>query len=128
MSGRRRRSLRCCDRHYLAVCEIQHEKEKPVKFVNFISYVSDVQKIEAVRPLRRQYAQALRDEGKIVMAGPFHDGAGALIVYEAESQRDAEALAINDPFYKGGVWTKYEIHSWEILGVNHALLPAPPSS
>jgi hypothetical protein len=38
-----------------------------------------------------------------VIAGPFRDGAGALIVYEAESQRDAEALAANDPYCKSGV-------------------------
>ena len=94
-----------------------------MKFVNFISYVSDTQKVEAVRPLHRQYAQALDEAGKIVMAGPFRDGAGALIVYEAASQADAETLAANDPFCKGGIWTSYQIHPWEILGVNHTLLP-----
>jgi uncharacterized protein YciI len=94
-----------------------------MKFVNLISYVADTRKIEAVRPLHRAYAEGLRDRGKIVVAGPFRDGAGALIVYEAETQQDAEALATNDPFFKEGVWTRYEIHPWDILGVNHALLP-----
>jgi uncharacterized protein len=94
-----------------------------VKFVNFISYVSDAEKIEAVRPLHRAYAKELSDQGKIVMAGPFRDGAGALMVYEADTLRDAEALATNDPFFKEGVWSRYEIHPWEILGVNRALLP-----
>jgi uncharacterized protein len=94
-----------------------------MKFVNFISYVPDARKIEAVRPLHRAYAEGLRNQGKIVVAGPFRDGAGALIVYEAETQQDAEALATNDPFFKEGVWTRYEIHPWDILGVNHALLP-----
>jgi uncharacterized protein YciI len=94
-----------------------------MKFVNVISYVSDKAKIEAVRPLHRAYAEGLRNQGKIVVAGPFQDGAGALIVYEAETQEDAEALATNDPFFTGGVWTRYEIHPWEVLGVNHALLP-----
>jgi uncharacterized protein len=98
-----------------------------VKFVNFIYYVSDTQKVETIRPLHRAYAQGLRDQGKLVIAGPFRDGAGALMVYEAESQQDAEALAANDPFFKGGIWTKYEIHPWEIVGVNHALMPEPSS-
>jgi uncharacterized protein YciI len=51
------------------------------------------------------------------------DGAGALIVYEADSLDDAKALATNDPFAQSGIWTKYEIHPWEIAGANHALLP-----
>ena len=103
-------------------CE-QRERGQPMKFVNFISYVPNNAKIEAVRPLHRAYAEGLRNQGKIVMAGPFRDGAGALIVYEAETQQEAEALAANDPFCMEGVWTRHEIHPWDILGVNHALLP-----
>jgi uncharacterized protein len=103
-------------------CE-QRERGQPMKFVNFISYVPNIGKIEAVRPLHRAYAEGLRNQGKIVVAGPFRDGAGALIVYETETQQDAEALATNDPFFREGVWARYEIHPWDILGVNHALLP-----
>lgn len=95
-----------------------------MKFVNIISYVSDAEKIEAVRPLHRHYAKQLSDRGKIVMAGPFRDGSGALMVYEAETVQEAEAFALNDPFFKDGVWSRYEIHPWDILGVNRALLPA----
>lgn len=93
-----------------------------MKFANIIAYVADEKKIQEIRPLHRDYAQKLRNEGKLVVAGPFRDGTGALIVYEADSLRDAEALAANDPFFKEGVWTSYEIHPWEILGVNHELL------
>jgi len=93
-----------------------------MKFANLITYIADEKKILDVRPLHREYAQKLRAEGKIVIAGPFRDGAGALIVYEANSQHEAEALATNDPYIKGGVWKTHEIHPWEILGVNHDLL------
>jgi uncharacterized protein len=93
-----------------------------MKFVNLITYVADESRIEDVRPLHRAYAQKLKAEGKIVIAGPFRDGAGALIVYEAKSQDEAEALASNDPFFTRGVWATHEIHPWEILGVNHELL------
>ena len=93
-----------------------------MKFVNLITYVVDKSGIEDVRPLHRAYAQKLKAEGKIVIAGPFRDGAGALIVYEAESQHEAEALASNDPFFTRGIWATHEIHPWEILGVNHELL------
>jgi len=103
-------------------CE-QRERGQPMKFVNFISYVPNNAKIEAVRPLHRAYAEGLRNQGKIVMAGPFRDGAGALIGYEAETQQEAEALAANDPFCMERVWTRHEIHPWDILSVNHALLP-----
>jgi len=93
-----------------------------MKFVNLITYVADEKMIMDVRPLHREYAQRLRAEGKIVIAGPFRDGAGALIVYEASSQDEAAALTTNHPFFKGGVWKSHEIHAWEILGVNHELL------
>jgi uncharacterized protein YciI len=93
-----------------------------MKFVNLITYIADKDRIQNVRPLHREYAQRLKAEGKIVIAGPFRDGAGALIVYEASSQHEAESLASNDPFFKGGVWASHKIHPWEILGVNHELL------
>src|SRR6266478_1525870 len=91
-------------------------KEKPMKFANFITYIPDPQKVQSIRPLHRDYAQGLAGQGKIVIAGPFSDGAGAIIVYEAESLEQAKALAANDPYARGGVWTKYEIHPWEIIG------------
>jgi uncharacterized protein YciI len=87
-----------------------------MKFANFITYIPDPQKVQSVRPLHRQYAQGLAGQGKIVIVGPFSDGAGAIIVYEAESLEQAAALAANDPYAKSGVWTKYEIHPWEIIG------------
>jgi uncharacterized protein YciI len=93
-----------------------------MKFANLITYVADEKKIQDVRPLHREYAQKLRAEGKIVIAGPFRDGAGALIIYEANSQDEAESLASNDPFFKCGAWASHEIHPWEIIGVNHELL------
>jgi uncharacterized protein YciI len=94
-----------------------------VKFANIITYVDDAERVQSVRPRHREYASQLRQNGKIVIAGPFEDGAGALIVYEAESMQDAESLAGNDPYAKEGIWAKYEIHPWHILGVNHSLLP-----
>jgi uncharacterized protein YciI len=93
-----------------------------MKFANVIAYVADEQKIQQVRPLHRDYAQKLSNEGKIVVAGPFRDGTGALIVYEADTLQEAEALAANDPFFTRGVWSSHEIHPWEILGANLELL------
>src|SRR5229473_2568432 len=77
-------------------------KGKPMKFANFITYIPDPEKVQSVRPLHRDYAQGLVGQGKIVIAGPFSDGAGAIIVYEAESLEQAEALAANDAYAKGG--------------------------
>jgi uncharacterized protein YciI len=93
-----------------------------MKFANIIAYVADEKKIQEIRPLHRDYAQKLRNEGKLVVAGPFRDGTGALMVYEAGSLQEALTLAADDPFCKEGVWTSYEIHPWEIVGVNQELL------
>ncbi|HET6371473.1 MAG TPA: YciI family protein [Nitrospiria bacterium] len=51
----------------------------------------------------------LAKEGKIILAGPFTDGSGSLIVVEAASLEEAEALAEEDPYMTGKVFQKVEV-------------------
>ena len=41
----------------------------------------------------RAVAEVLRHEGKVVLAGPVGEGAGAMVVYEAPSEEDALPIA-----------------------------------
>jgi uncharacterized protein YciI len=51
--------------------------------------------------------------GKIRLAGPFTDGAGSLIVLEAESESAVREIADADPYVRGGVFESVEIHPFK---------------
>ncbi len=75
--------------------------------------------------LRRQnrrehlaYLKALGDRMKL--AGPFmnEDGSeprGSLVVVEAETLEEAQAIADNDPYARAGVFANVEIRPWKWL-------------
>ncbi len=84
-----------------------------MKFAAIIEYAQDKAKIAAIRPLHRQYLTDLRQRNQLVAAGPFIDDSGALIIYEASSQADAEKLLQGDPFHKNGIFLKYQFRPWK---------------
>ena len=52
----------------------------------------------------------LNKAGKVVLAGPLTDGAGSLIVIEAESLEAAREFVAKDPYVTQGVFARYEVH------------------
>ena len=52
----------------------------------------------------------LNKAGKVVLAGPLTDGAGSLIVIEANSLEEARAFAAEDPYVTKGIFARYEVH------------------
>jgi len=83
-----------------------------MKFAAIIEYITDAEKIQAVRPVHRAYLGRLREQGQLVTSGPFQDGSGALIVYEAESAEAAEQLVRDDPFHQNGVFVSWALRPW----------------
>lgn len=70
---------------------------------------------KANRPDHLAYLKGLGDA--LILAGPFTelDGEtmnGSLVVVEAGSLREAEAIAAADPFAKAGVFATVEIRPW----------------
>jgi len=69
---------------------------------------------QARRKLRRKAhldrMDPLNKAGKVILAGPFTDGAGSLIVIEAASLEEAKAFAASDPYVTQGVFARYEVH------------------
>jgi uncharacterized protein YciI len=57
----------------------------------------------------------LLDAGKLFAAGPFEDGSGALIVYEADTLDAVEALIKADPFHAAGVFLRWTIRPWKVV-------------
>lgn len=94
-----------------------------MKFAAVIEYITDKEKIDAIRPTHRQYLTQLTQQGKLAASGPFLDGYGALIVYEADSLEAALALLQADPFHAGGVFVRWDIRPWNVVFANRELFP-----
>ena len=48
--------------------------------------------------------------GQVLLAGPFTDKAGSLIVIDMPSLEEARAFAESDPYVTKGIFARYEIH------------------
>lgn len=95
-----------------------------MKYAAVIEYVQDADKVNATRPAHRAYLTSLVEKDQLFASGPFEDGYGALIVYEAESPAAAEALLRADPFHAAGVFVRWTIRPWKVVFSNPRLMPA----
>ena len=68
-----------------------------MKYAAVIEYSQDKPKVEAARPAHRAYLTSLVEKNQLFASGPFEDGYGALIIYEADSPEGAEALSRPTP-------------------------------
>ena len=95
-----------------------------MKFAANIEYIQDKIKIGEIRPIHRQYLASLKDSGKLAASGPFLDDSGALIVYEAATKEEAEAILQGDPFHQHGIFVRWTIRPWNPVICNRELFPA----
>ena len=95
-----------------------------MKFAAIIEYSQDRAKVESIRPAHRQYLNSLKERGQIAATGPFTDGSGALIIYEAATKEEAEALLKGDPFHANGIFLRWQIRPWNPVIANRDLFPA----
>ena len=73
------------------------------------------------RPAHLARLEALDGKGRLILAGPFTDQAGSLIVMEAESLSEAQQFATEDPYAIHGVFARVEVHPLTVV------LPKPSS-
>jgi uncharacterized protein len=95
-----------------------------MKYAAIIEYLQDKETVERLRPVHRQYLASLKEKGQLAASGPFADGSGALIVYEAESAAAAEAILKGDPFHTNGVFLKWQLRPWNTVIANREMFPA----
>ena len=62
-----------------------------------------------VRPAHLDNLRPLVERGKVVLAGPFTDGSGSLIVIDMDSEAQATAFAHGDPYVTQGVFDRVEV-------------------
>lgn len=77
----------------------------------------DPQKRLDARPDHLAHAETLGD--RLVLGGPFLNAeggmTGSLIIVEADSQADAEAIFARDPYMQRGVFASYTIRPWRVV-------------
>jgi uncharacterized protein YciI len=69
------------------------------------------------RPRHVEFLQEQFDDGTLVKSGPFgpEEEPGALLIIEADSKADVEALMNQDPFYLNGLVEQRSIRQWNIV-------------
>ncbi len=67
-----------------------------------------------IRPDHLAYIDRLYKENKVLMAGPFTDGKGGMVIYRADSWEEAKRLAEADPVVAQGART-LELREWKAL-------------
>lgn len=65
------------------------------------------------RPAHLAGLAPLNREGKVILAGPFTDQAGSLIIIEADSIEEAQRIAREDPYTIHGVFERVEVHPFQ---------------
>jgi len=63
-----------------------------------------------LRPAHLEHLGAQDRLGSLRLAGPLTDGAGSLIVVEADCIEDVRKITDLDPYVIGGVFAEVEIH------------------
>ncbi|TLS54226.1 hypothetical protein FE782_02450 [Paenibacillus antri] len=77
----------------------------------------DAEKSAEHRQAHLDYLERKYNEGVLTAYGRFVDGWGGMLVYEAESEEEVKAWAVNDPYIVHNART-YEIHEWAVAKAN----------
>ena len=67
------------------------------RYVVQLAFDGDPRRL-AARPAHREHLRALRDEGRLVTAGPWADDSGALHVYEVADEEELREILRSDPY------------------------------
>ena len=69
------------------------------------------------RPRHVDFLREQFDGGTLVKSGPFgpEEDPGALLIIEADSKADVEALMDQDPFYRNGLVAQRSIRQWNVV-------------
>ena len=64
----------------------------------------------SLRPAHLDHVRRHASGGHVVLAGPFTDGAGSMLVVNFDTIEQAHAMADTDPYRTGGVFESVEVH------------------
>ena len=68
-----------------------------------------------VRPRHLAYLRSLLEAGALVMAGPWADESGALVLFRAADEDQARAMVDADPYAAEGATTGHRLREWTVV-------------
>jgi uncharacterized protein len=68
-----------------------------------------------LRPRHLAYMRSLLDNGTLVLAGPWADQSGALVVFSTEDEGQAWALVEADPYTIEGATNEHRLREWTVV-------------
>ena len=74
----------------------------------------NIEKSQSLRSLHLDFLARARQQGQIYAFGRFADGAGGLVIYQAETLDEATKIAQSDPYVMNGA-RRLEIHEWDMV-------------
>ncbi len=80
-------------------------------YVVELSFDGDPRRL-AARPAHRQVLARLHAEGHVIMAGPWADDSGALLVLRVDSEAAVHELLAEDPYYSTPGVTVASVRAW----------------
>ena len=98
-----------------------------MKYAAIVDFKKDLSKYDETRPTHRVYLTQLMNQGKLFLAGGFPDQSGGIIIYEAESPAQVDAMLKADPFMAAGVFDSWKIHPYNAFFISPQLLPPTQS-
>ena len=61
------------------------------------------------RPAHLRHLEPLAKAGQVILAGPFTDGSGSMIIVKAESREEVWQMVARDPYVQHGVFNHVEV-------------------
>lgn len=91
------------------------------------TYGGDPQAMDEVRPVHKDFLEALFHRGTLRASGPIapEDGGGALLIIEGEDRDAVAAVMDEDPFAQNGFIAQRLIRQWNVFFGGFAEAPAP---
>ena len=83
-----------------------------------VEYVYDAESSEArdaARPAHREWTAGLAQDGTLLASGPYGDGAGALLIFEAADEQALNSVLKQDPFAAAGAIAGIRTTVWAPL-------------
>ena len=76
------------------------------------TFSSDPDEVNQIRPTHRVWLSEQLDNGSLLASGPMVDRPAALLIFEAESIEELNALLDQDPYEIAGVIGERTIEAW----------------
>ena len=74
----------------------------------------NIEKSQSLRSLHLEFLAHAQQQGQIYARGRFTDGAGGLVIYQAETLDEATKIAQSDPYVVNGA-RRLELHEWDMV-------------